>query len=198
MLFWWEVFALWLSFQSAVLLFSCHDQLFLIWIHVTEGDTLLCELSRPQENFACCFMWVYNVVSQITWRTQATEAEKSSWIKRSWFFSFPKTITVIKSSSMWSTWPINRYAYGILGVGDLKECAWKLRCRCEINIKTSLKCNEPAWITFIWFRIGTSGWLLHITCHKMRGISSLAENPLASQDGLHSILAQLTAGFSWP
>jgi hypothetical protein len=43
------------SKQSAVLLFSCHAQLFLILIHVTEGDTLLWELSRAQENFACCF-----------------------------------------------------------------------------------------------------------------------------------------------
>jgi len=32
----------------------------------------------------------------------------------------------------------------------------------------------------------------------MRGISSLAENPLVSEDGLYSILAQLTAGFSLP
>jgi len=54
----------------------------------------------------------------------------------------------------------NRYAYGILGGGDLKECASKLRCRCEVNIKMNLT-YEQAWTTFIWFRIGTSGWLLH-------------------------------------
>jgi len=121
--------------QNAVLLFSCHAHLFFIWIHVTEGDTLLCEMSKAQENFACCFMCVYNVVSHITWRTQAMEAEKNSWIKRFMISLFSRYYYGDQIKLHVAYMGNNRYAYGILGGGDLKECAWKLRCRCEVNIK---------------------------------------------------------------
>ena len=107
------------SKQSAVLLFSCHAQLFLIWIRITEGETLLCELSKAQENFTCCFMWVYNVVSHITWRTQAMEAEKKSWIKRLIFFLFP--IYYYGDQIMQHTWPITDMHMGFLGVGTWRN-----------------------------------------------------------------------------
>jgi hypothetical protein len=49
-----------------------------------------------------------------------------------------------------------------------------------------------AWIGFIWLRIGTGGGLLWVRestfgFHKTRGISWLAEDLLASQEGLCSI-----------
>jgi hypothetical protein len=89
---------------------------------------------KTQENFACCFMWVYNVVSHLTWRTQAMEAENNSWIKRFMIFLFSKYYDGDQIKQYVAYMGNNRYAYGILGGGDLNECAWKCRCRCEVNI----------------------------------------------------------------
>jgi hypothetical protein len=159
MLFWWELYAFSLSFQSAILLFSCHAQLFLNWIYITEGDTLLCMLSKAWKLYLLFYV-VYIVFSHIIW-TQAVEAEKNSWIDRFMIFLFSKYYYGDQIKQHVAYMGNNRYAYGILRGGDLKECAWKLWCRCEVNIKTNLKYNEPAWTTIIWFWIGISGWLLH-------------------------------------
>lgn len=88
---------------------------FLIWMYVTLGDTLLCELSKAQENFPCCFMWVYNVVSQVTWRTQALEAEKNYWIERFMIFLFSKYYYGDQIKQQVGYMSNNRYAYSILG-----------------------------------------------------------------------------------
>jgi hypothetical protein len=50
---------------------------------------------------------------------------------------------------MWHTWAIRETRTGFGGRGDLKESAWKLRCRCEKNIKMNLKYNETKWTAFI-------------------------------------------------
>ena len=48
------------------------------------------------------------------------------------------------------------------------------------------KGNAGAWTESSWRRIGTDGGHLWMRFHKMRGISWLAENLLASQEGLCS------------
>jgi hypothetical protein len=63
----------------------------------------------------------------------------------------------------------------------------------EDNIKINLQeVRWGAWIGFIWLNIGTGGallWMLYwnFGFHKMGGISWLAEELLASQEGLCSM-----------
>jgi hypothetical protein len=66
------------------------------------------------------------------------------------------------------------------------------RRRWADNIKMDLWEGGGAWTGSIWLRIGTGGGLLCIRWwtfrfHKMRGISWVAEDILASQEGLCSM-----------
>ena len=83
-----------------------------------------------------------------------------------------------------------RHIQGFGGETWGKETTWKAQARWEDNIKMDLQeVGCGAWTGSIWVRIGTGGghlWMRQWTFgfHKMRGISWLAENLLASRRAL--------------
>jgi hypothetical protein len=87
-----------------------------------------------------------------------------------------------------------RGAYrALVGKPEGRRPLWRPRRRWEDNIKMHLReVGWEAWTGLIWLRIGTGGELLWTRLwtfgfHKMRGISWVAQEVLASHEGLCSM-----------
>jgi hypothetical protein len=109
-------------------------------------------------------------------------------------YSSPNIVRVIKSRRVRWAWHVartgeRRGVYRVLVGRQLR----RPRRRWEDSIKMDhqhMGCG--AWTGLIWLRVGTGGghlWMRQWTCgfHKTLGISWLAENQLASPEGLCSM-----------
>jgi hypothetical protein len=111
----------------------------------------------------------------------------------------------------WSSW--QRYASTVGPTPDFSDIIYLL-CPVEEHLKDPgvdgriiLRCifrkwDEGVWIGSIWLRKGTGGgylwmWQWTFGFHKMRGISWLAENRLASQEGFCSTEFRVWSMKSW-
>jgi hypothetical protein len=104
------------------------------------------------------------------------------------YFSPNRIRVIISRRNIWAKHVARmgerRGAYRVL-LGKPKEMRplGRPRCRMGNNIKMVLTGMEwGAWTGLIWLKIGTGG-----SFNKMRGISRLAEDLLASQGGLCSM-----------
>ena len=113
------------------------------------------------------------------------------------FYSSPNIVRVIKYRRMRWVGHVARMVersgvYRLLmGKTEGKRPLGRPRCRWEDNIKMDLQ-EVGIWTGSSWIRIVTGGghlWLQKWTFgfHKMREISSLAGNLLASEEGLYSM-----------
>jgi len=74
-----------------------------------------------------------------------------------------------------------------VGEGEGKRPLGTPKHRWDINVK--MHCKEMGWKDVDWinFAQDTNGGFLCFACHKIRGVSSLAEELLASQEGFCSL-----------
>jgi hypothetical protein len=113
-------------------------------------------------------------------------------------YCLPNTVHVIKNEIGGAQRMWGRGTYRVLvGKPEGMRPLGSTKCRCEYSMKMYFqKLDRGTWTGLIWLRLGTGGGVfvnaVTFRLHKMQGISRLAEDLLASLEGLCSMEPILT------